>query len=117
MTTTPAPLSPDAEAMAEHLNHLFGGDLGGHHEGLVEIAWTDPSGAPNHAKLFETSDLEEAVELAAEKNAVEGTNIYVGAALRQPSSAKSKRCSDWRTPVLRPVPRIPVWSDSVRAAS
>ena len=35
-------LKPDVEAMADHLEHLFGGDLGGHHEGMIEIAWTDP---------------------------------------------------------------------------
>jgi hypothetical protein len=87
-------LKPDVEAMADHLEHLFGGDLGGHHEGMIEIAWTDPYGALSHAKLFDTSCLEEAAEFAAEKNVVEGTNTYVGAALRQPSSPASKRCSD-----------------------
>ncbi len=92
--TAPATLSPDVEAMTAHLDHLFGGDLGGYHEGLVEIAWTEPFGALKHAKLFETSELEEAAEFAAKKNAVKGTNIYAGAALRQPSTPTSKRCSD-----------------------
>lgn len=84
--------------MYQHLEHLFGGDLGGCHDGLIEIAWTHPvpgkSGKHelNHARLFGTDEIEEAVEEAVRQNSIPGQNVYVGAALRKPTSAG--RCYD-----------------------
>ena len=36
-------LTPNQDDMLAHLEHLFGGYLDGCQDGLVELAWTDPS--------------------------------------------------------------------------
>lgn len=79
-------IKPDPETMIKHLEFLFGGD----HDcsdGKIEIAYTDASGKPNQAQYFSIADIEKAVDFAAEKNEIEGVNIYVGAALRRPDIA------------------------------
>jgi hypothetical protein len=86
-------IKPDAALMLAHLEHLFGGFLDGRHDGLIEIAWTagekDAKGRYplNQAQLFGTDQLEEAADLAARVNAVPNQDVYVGAALRAPSTA------------------------------
>src|SRR5262245_48534248 len=90
-------LAPNAEHMQAHLEHLFGGDLDGHHEGFIEIAWTtvDAAGAHhlNKAQLFATVQMEEAVAKAVEVN-TNGSNVYVGAALRKPGTPLLRRAGD-----------------------
>ena len=74
---------------------MFGGDLGGNHDGLIEIAWRDAnSGKLSKAELFGTDKIEEAVAKAVEANRVHGQNVYVGAALRKPGTAPFGRCTD-----------------------
>lgn len=81
--------------MRRHLEHLFGGDLDGLHEGLIELAWTDTSdGSLRHAALFGTDELDALVESAMARNRVPGQNVYVGPALRRPGVARGSRCSD-----------------------
>ena len=94
-----APLiQPNAELMLAHLEHLFGGFLDGRHDGLIEIAWTDPNKDAKgryplkHAQLFGTDQLDEAAEHAARINAVPNQDVYVGAALRLPNTAPFARC-------------------------
>lgn len=88
-------LSPDAAAMRQHLEHLFGGDLDGAHDGLVELAWTDGSdGRLRHAALYATDELDELVERAVEVNRVPNQNAYIGAALRKPGTFPGARCED-----------------------
>lgn len=88
-------MKPNAELMYQHLEHLFGGFLDGCHDGLIEIAWTDTTdGRLKHARLFGTDEIEDAAAFAAEKNAVNGQNVYVGAALRKPGIARDHRASD-----------------------
>ena len=87
-------LQPNCDAMRSHLEHLFGGYLDGAHEGLVEIAWTGASGGISHAHLFGTDELDEAVDRAARVNAVIGTNVYVGMALRKSTAARNSRTSE-----------------------
>jgi hypothetical protein len=93
-------LEPNAEEMLAHLQHLFGGELDGTHDGQIEISWTDARPAADgrhplaHAQLFGTDQLEEAVALAVEKNRVPNQNVFVGAALRHPSTAPFGRARD-----------------------
>jgi hypothetical protein len=91
--------APDTAAMRRHLEHLFGGYLDGHHDGLVELAWTEPTaidgGHPlKHARLFGTDDLDSLVDEAARLNATPMCNVYIGAALRKPSTAPFGRTAD-----------------------
>src|SRR5690606_7841065 len=100
MQSTVMPMiEPDPEQMRQHLEHLFGGDLGGYHDGLIEIAWTHP--VPNektgkhdlkHARTFGTDEIDDAVEEAVRQNSRPNQNVYVGAALRKKGS--SGRCYD-----------------------
>lgn len=78
-------LRPDVDVMLDHLNYLFG-DLAANINGNIEIAYTSKSGALNKAEQFFCADLEDAAEFAAEVNAQEGVNVYVGAALRHTQS-------------------------------
>ena len=84
--------SPDADAMRQHLEHLFGGYLDGCHDGLIELAWTDTK--PNkdgrfalrNAMMFGTDQIEELIEEAARLNSQPNCNVYIGAALRKPGT-------------------------------
>jgi predicted transcriptional regulator len=90
---------PDAGAMREHLEHLFGGFLDGFHDGLVELAWTDVT--PNadgryalrHASLFGTDQIEPLIAEAVKLNRQTMCNVYVGAALRKPKTWPNARAS------------------------
>jgi hypothetical protein len=88
-------VEPDAGQMLRHVQHLFGGDLDGCHEGKIELAWTDGrDGRLRHADLFGTDQLDDLVERAARENRIPGQNVYVGQALRRPDIAPFGRCSD-----------------------
>ncbi len=70
-------VSPDADQMRQHLELLFGGDLGGKHDGLIEIAWRDANtGKLSKAELFGTDKFDEAVKKAVEVNCVHGQNWH-----------------------------------------
>ena len=78
---------PNADAMAAHLDAVFGGAR----DGLVEIAWTKPgAAAPEHARLFDVETLDDAARHAAARNA-DGCNVYTGACLRKPGTPRNKR--------------------------
>jgi len=88
-------IAPDADQMLRHLEHLFGGDLDGCHEGRIELAWTDgKDGRLRHAAIFGTDQLNEVVERAVAVNSVPGQNVYVGQALRKPDIPPFGRCGD-----------------------
>ena len=88
-------IEPDPEQMLRHLEHLFGGDLDGCHEGRIELAWTDRDGGRlRHAAIFGTDEIEELVERALSENRVPGQNVYVGQALRKPDIPPFGRCKD-----------------------
>lgn len=88
-------MKPNTELMQKHLEHLFGGFLDGCHDGLIEVAWTDTAdGKLRHAKLFGTDQIDEAVACASEQNAIQGQNIYIGAALRKKDTAHDHRAAD-----------------------
>ena len=92
--------TPDANAMREHLEHMFGGYLDGFHDGLIELAWTDTK--PNadgryalrHAAMFGTDQVEELATEAVRLNSQPMCNVYVGAALRKPGTFPGGRAAD-----------------------
>lgn len=76
--------APDKAAMIAHLTFLFGDQP----DGKIEIAYTPSNtGAVSKAEFFDISDIEKAAQFAANQNAIEGVNVYVGAALRKPDTA------------------------------
>ena len=80
-------LEPDAGQMLRHMEHLFGGELDGCQEGVIELAWSDAGdNSLSHAMLFGTDQLDGLVERAFELNRVPGQNCYIGAALRRPGT-------------------------------
>jgi hypothetical protein len=88
-------IAPDPEQMLRHLEHLFGGDLDGCHEGKIELAWCDgKDGKLRHAALFGTDEIDELIERAVRENRLPGQNVYIGQALRQPDIAPFGRCTD-----------------------
>ena len=77
--------------MDRFLSHLFGNEL----RGLVELAWRDPQGGKlRHAQLFHLDDLDALIAKAVEVNTQEGTNAYIGAAIRHPNTAPFARAGD-----------------------
>ncbi len=88
-------IEPDPRQMLSHLEHLFGGDLDGCHEGRIELAWTDArDGRLKHAAIFGTDELDELAERAVSENRVPGQNVYVGQALRKADIPPFGRCND-----------------------
>ena len=87
-------MTPDKKAMLAHVEHLFGGDLDGLHDGRIELAWTDTDGKLKHANTFGTDQLDELIDNAVEKNSIEGQNVYIGAALRKPDTPPFGRGTD-----------------------
>lgn len=92
--------APNIAAMRQHVEHLFGGYLDGFHNGLIELAWTEPTAGTDgkhplkHAKLYGTDQLDDLVENAARLNAQPMCNVYIGAALRKPNTAPWARAQD-----------------------
>jgi hypothetical protein len=91
---------PDADAMRDHLDHLFGGYLDGMHDGLIELAWTDTKPGQDgryslrHAMMFGTDQIEELIAEAVRLNSQPMCNVYVGAALRRPGTFPGGRGND-----------------------
>lgn len=101
MTALVQPIhAPKVEAMRQHVEHLFGGYLDGHHDGKIELAWTDtiPDSSGRyrlrHGRLFGTDELNELVEEAARLNSQPMCNVYIGAALRRPDAPPFARADD-----------------------
>ena len=84
---------PDISAMLAQLEHVFGGDLDGHHNGLIELAWTDANGRLSQATYFDSDDFDGLIERAVEVNR-EGANVYIGAALRDSECPPMGRSED-----------------------
>lgn len=84
---------PNTEIMLAHLNHLFGEWSEENDDALIELAWSTAAG-PDSAKLFWTTEIDALVEFAADINSKPGHNVYIGAALRKPETARNKRALD-----------------------
>ena len=91
---------PNPEDMRRHVDFLFGGNIHGFQDGLIELAWTDakPDQAGRyplrHARLFGTDQIDELIEEACRLNMNAKTNVYIGAALRHPHTAPFGRSLD-----------------------
>ena len=80
--------SPDLGQIERHLHALFGNVPPEYSDGLIEIAFgTDQV---DRARLFEASEIVEAAAFARDVN-LEGNNVYVGMALRNPDAPRKKR--------------------------
>jgi hypothetical protein len=100
-------LSPAVQQMRDFLEHIFGGDLDGLHEGLVEIAYTNDQNAVIYAAHFGTHLLDDAADFAAKVNARPGCNVYVGMALRRPDNTPWNK----RTTKLHVMGTTVLWDD------
>lgn len=84
--------------MRTHLEHVFGGDLDGHHDGWIELrmlkgARDDPDrGSQSH--WFHTDELDELADRALEINRQPGWNAFFGQALLQTDGAPFGAASD-----------------------
>jgi KaiC/GvpD/RAD55 family RecA-like ATPase len=79
------PLEPNAKAMRDYVELLFGGDrCAGMLNGLIELAYTGHDGKPSRAHHFRIDELDELVDLAVKLNRNEGINVYVSPTLRRP---------------------------------
>jgi hypothetical protein len=87
---TTQPLAPNADDMRGHLAFLFG-DAREFDDGLIEIAVRTAQGW--QSRLFGTDEISAAATWAAQENA-KGSNVYVGAALRDPDTPPFGRASD-----------------------
>lgn len=98
--TVQALFEPDQIAMRQHVEHLFGGDLGAHRDGLIELAWTDnrPDTAGRYrlknARMYRVDQMDDLVVEAARLNCINNCNVYIGAALRKPNVAPFARAQD-----------------------
>jgi predicted P-loop ATPase len=87
---TALPLAPNTDNMRGHLAFLFG-DAREFDDGLIEIAVRTAHGW--QSRLFGTDEINAAAAWAAQENA-KGSNVYVGAALRDPDAPPFGRASD-----------------------
>jgi hypothetical protein len=101
MTATVHTLSkPNPDAMRTHVEHLFGGYLDGYHDGLIELSWTDikPDESGKHplrsARLYKTDQIDDLLADAVRLNSQPMCNVYIGAALRKPTTAPFGRAKD-----------------------
>lgn len=85
-------MQPNQDAIKQHLEFLFG-DVREYDDGWIEVAYTDDKGKPNHAKLFAPGDVESCLGFITDTNKRPGTNVYLGASLRDPEAPQSKRGS------------------------
>lgn len=92
--------TPIADAMRQHLEHLFGGYLDGCQDGLIELCWTqtkpDEKGKYklNNALMYGTDQIEELIEHAVKLNSQPMCNVYIGAALRKSGTFPGSRSDD-----------------------
>jgi len=92
-------LRPDPEAMRQHIEHVFGGYTD-FEDGRIELAWTeaqaDASGRYplKHALTYTFDQIDELIAKAVNLNSIARTNVYIGAALRDPDTAPFGRCKD-----------------------
>lgn len=82
--------APDPETMRAQLYALFRHSM----RGMVEIGWTDKTGALARAKQFDVGDLDDVVAFAARINATPGQNVYVSAGLRRTDIDRDHRAAD-----------------------
>ena len=84
------PRTTNREDIRRHIEWLIEPALGDYGDALFEIAYDVPPGGCNGAKLFDFSEIEEAVAFAADKSD-SGVNVYIAAALKLPDTPRNGR--------------------------
>lgn len=86
---------PDADLMREHLERLFRRCPNEYPGGLIEIAWSDRSGAITQATTFssDAGGIDQAIACAVEHNRA-ASNVYVGVNPRKPGTPSRRASSD-----------------------
>lgn len=84
------PRTTNREDIRRHIEWLIEPALGDYGDALFEIAYDVPPGGCNGAKLFDFSEVDEAVSFAAEKSD-SGVNVYIAAALKLPDTPRNGR--------------------------
>ncbi len=95
-------LAPNSVDMRAHIEHVFSGFLDGHHDGRIELAWTDAKPdaggryALRHGETYALDDdsIDLLIARAVEVNSKPRANVYIGGTLRRPEIAPFGRCSD-----------------------
>lgn len=78
-------MHPDKAGIKAHLEFLFKDTPNEYADGRIEIAYTGVNTkALGQANYFGLDEIDKAVDFIAAKNATQGINVYVGAALRKP---------------------------------
>ena len=81
---------PAPDVMRETLYAIFRHTM----RGMVEVGWTDATGALKHAKQFDVGDLDDAAAFAARINATTNQNVYFSAGLRRTDIDRDHRAGD-----------------------
>lgn len=84
------PRTTNREDIRRHIEWLIEPALGDYGDALFEIAYDVPPGGCNGARLFDFSEIDEAVNFAAEKSD-SGVNVYIAAALKLPDTPRNGR--------------------------
>lgn len=84
-------LTANLADIKRHIEWLTDPAKGDYDDALFEIAWQNAAGFWK-ARLFDLTEIDEAVTFAAERNSEE-QNIYIGAAMRLPDTKRQGRCS------------------------
>jgi len=87
-------LEPDREAIATHLDELFGPCRDEYPDGLIELRHGPPENLTGHALFFANENgIRLAVEHAMRRNS-QGENVYVGVNPRKPGTTRQASASD-----------------------
>lgn len=86
------PQAPNRDDIRRHIEWLIEPARGDYDDALFEIAYdVPPYGTCNGSRLFDFSEVEDAVEFAAKKSE-SGVNVYIAAALKLPDTPRNHRC-------------------------
>ena len=93
ITGLPAkPQVPNKADIKRHIEWLIEPARGDYDDALFEIAYdVPPYGTCNASRLFDFTEVDEAVEFAASKSE-SGVNVYIAAALKLPDTPRNHRC-------------------------
>lgn len=86
------PQTPNRADIKRHIEWLIEPARGDYDDALFEIAYDVPAyGTCNASRLFDFTEVDEAVEFAAKKSE-SGVNVYIAAALKLPDTPRNHRC-------------------------
>lgn len=85
------PQKPNPDDIKRHLEWLIEPARGDYDDALIEIAFDAHPGNCNASRLFDFTEIDQAVAFAAQRN-LAGSNVYVAAALKLPDTPRNHRC-------------------------